>query len=783
MIKHKIIAAIIFYLFITIMSTATVRADETPDISVVAQGPYEVWGGNSTCQEITDYYDAPTCGYELIGQSETSSSFNGNYRYYLVATRSLIKLDAIQLNGLYITGESHDPLVTWGNVHLPWLFDSYGNLIGNIMDYAHDENIYGPPDGLTSDVGIPVGYGTSGGQFAGFVIVESVPRCGSSNGMTLTTAPVTNLCSAGSATTVSGNGPWTWACQGPNGGEDASCVANNQTIIFSTADMAGIWEGNSLESAGPWWSRGTFTIGSNGAFTATRTASDGPQEPLSGTFSITADGVVTAALFGPSFRCVMDSGKSVMVCTVTNENGVEMPVFTKKAASYALSDLAGAWESNSMATPGPYWFKGSYVIAPDGAFTATITGMDNSSTPVSGAFNITSDGIINMSSPDFSTYEQSTMRCVMDAGKTVVVCTYTHKASDNSEESVITIMIKKGPSASYSQSDPAGVWQISNLVSPYPWWGRGMINYYPDGSFTSSIYGSDGDSDIQSKSGTYVMNADGVLTFAGMPSMKCGMDAAKRIFACTNTSDSGDANLMIFTSSSGPVNGACGDSNGASLLAAPTSNLCTAGFSSAVSGSGPWTWLCQGTHGGNNATCTASVQNQPQDRMLSVTISGAGTVNSVTPGVSFSCDAGICTKSFPDSTALTLAASPSFGYLFSGWTGACTAASADCPLSMFTDREVAAVFATMPPLRIFGAPSHYFDTLPAAFACLTDNSSAILQARSLVMTGGLLLNRTVNLAFQGGFDAGFAVSQGMTVIQGGLVVSKGTLTVKNVVVR
>jgi hypothetical protein len=40
------------------------------------------------------------------------------------------------------------------------------------------------------------------------------------------TAPTTtNLCTAGTATTVSGTGPWTWACNGSNGGANASCSA------------------------------------------------------------------------------------------------------------------------------------------------------------------------------------------------------------------------------------------------------------------------------------------------------------------------------------------------------------------------------------------------------------------------------------------------------------------------------------------------------------------------------------------------------------------------------
>ena len=49
--------------------------------------------------------------------------------------------------------------------------------------------------------------------------------CGSSNGAKLTSAPTTNLCSAGTASTVGGSGPWNWTCAGSKGGTTASCEA------------------------------------------------------------------------------------------------------------------------------------------------------------------------------------------------------------------------------------------------------------------------------------------------------------------------------------------------------------------------------------------------------------------------------------------------------------------------------------------------------------------------------------------------------------------------------
>jgi len=53
------------------------------------------------------------------------------------------------------------------------------------------------------------------------------------------------------------------------------------------------------------------------------------------------------------------------------------------------------------------------------------------------------------------------------------------------------------------------------------------------------------------------------------------------------------------------VNGACGLSNGTNSYSAPTASLCTAGVNSTVTGAGQWKWFCNGTYGGTNATCYA----------------------------------------------------------------------------------------------------------------------------------------------------------------------------------
>jgi hypothetical protein len=61
--------------------------------------------------------------------------------------------------------------------------------------------------------------------------------CGSTNGTTSASTPLVDLCKVGTASPVSGVGPWTWSCFGSNGGSAANCKAfteNGPTLIINS---------------------------------------------------------------------------------------------------------------------------------------------------------------------------------------------------------------------------------------------------------------------------------------------------------------------------------------------------------------------------------------------------------------------------------------------------------------------------------------------------------------------------------------------------------------------
>ena len=76
--------------------------------------------------------------------------------------------------------------------------------------------------------------------------------CGPANGVALSTAPSTGLCSLGTASAVTGNGPWHWSCVGSNNATTASsCGApSSQTSGIIPADRMFSWNPGMMSKGG-----------------------------------------------------------------------------------------------------------------------------------------------------------------------------------------------------------------------------------------------------------------------------------------------------------------------------------------------------------------------------------------------------------------------------------------------------------------------------------------------------------------------------------------------------
>jgi hypothetical protein len=92
---------------------------------------------------------------------------------------------------------------------------------------------------VTDILGIPRPQGAARDMGAYEYVTPVIPvpvygTCGASNGAVFTVAPSANLCTGGTASAVSGSGPFSWTCAGSDGGTTATCSAQLQIVIPPT---------------------------------------------------------------------------------------------------------------------------------------------------------------------------------------------------------------------------------------------------------------------------------------------------------------------------------------------------------------------------------------------------------------------------------------------------------------------------------------------------------------------------------------------------------------------
>jgi hypothetical protein len=136
--------------------------------------------------------------------------------------------------------------------------------------------------------------------------------CGSSNGGSLTSRPTANLCSAGAASSVNGSGPWNWTCAGSGGGMTVGCSAlleingacgSANGVAVSTAPTANLCSAGTASTvigSGPWqWNCAGSNGGATGSCSAPiKTGSSGSSDPTAGLLPSNRDGYVSWSTAG-----------------------------------------------------------------------------------------------------------------------------------------------------------------------------------------------------------------------------------------------------------------------------------------------------------------------------------------------------------------------------------------------------------------------------------------------------------------------------------------------------
>jgi uncharacterized repeat protein (TIGR02543 family) len=190
------------------------------------------------------------------------------------------------------------------------------------------------------------------------------------------------------------------------------------------------------------------------------------------------------------------------------------------------------------------------------------------------------------------------------------------------------------------------------------------------------------------------------------------------------------------TVSSSPAGIDCGTTCSTSVVAGSSLTL-TATPATGYNFAG-WSGACAGTTG---STCTVTVNaatsvtaNFTQPRSLTVTSSAGGAVGSSPAGIA--CP-GTCSASFTDGTTVTLVATPTSGYSFTGWSGACTG-TGSCVVTLAANATVSAAFTAIPPttyaLNVAAATGGSVSSTPAGISCGSSCTSTFNAGTSVSLT-------------------------------------------------
>lgn len=185
---------------------------------------------------------------------------------------------------------------------------------------------------------------------------------------------------------------------------------------------------------------------------------------------------------------------------------------------------------------------------------------------------------------------------------------------------------------------------------------------------------------------------------SGSESCTVSMDASKSVTANFTQIPTGSSVLSVTKTGlgsvtsfpvgincSGTCNAAFANGTSVTLTASPVTGYYFAGWGGACSGQGTCTLTIN-----SNQTASANFMQIPTgQQLLTVTVSGGGSVSTNPPGLS--CNT-TCSYPFPTSTAVSLIPSANTGQTFMGWTGGGCIGRSSCLITMDSPKTVGATF-------------------------------------------------------------------------------------------
>lgn len=458
-------------------------------------------------------------------------------------------------------------------------------------------------------------------------------------------APEQGLCLKGTASRVSGSGPWTWACSGLNGGQAAACTSAKKTEGacgsasregsegMPMRDLCASGYASAVTGNGPWnWT----CSGLHGGGAAT-CAAQPKVNAVCGSASTTGQRQAPTSGLCASGKPSAVQGNGPWLWSCQGERGGAAVSCQANALTDGVCGSANGSQFESAPDQGLCDQGRSSRVTGLGPWNWTCAGEDGGNTVSCTAALGSKEAIANIvacgeAAETLSLFKPSDKLCVSgkasevsgngpwswtcsdDVGHTTKCNTLTASAGSCGKASGVSSSAT--PSANLCADGTPSEVVSSHTKMEWRWECKGAM-----GSSSASCSAPITKGSIAAKAPE-----------PQAPLVACGSAAERGVTSAPSGSDLCSAGKPSAVRGNGPWNwtcatsgknaakvsceaqkiadGSCGSANGSIQKSAPLSGLCASGAATEVSGEGPWMWSCVGTGGGNSASCSALAQSQ-----------------------------------------------------------------------------------------------------------------------------------------------------------------------------
>jgi outer membrane protein OmpA-like peptidoglycan-associated protein len=437
--------------------------------------------------------------------------------------------------------------------------------------------------------------------------------CGAANNHASDQAPTAGLCAHGDASRVSGDGPWNWACSGHNGGQAVACTAfkkidgqcgeaaDNNAGEMPTSDLCVAGYASAITGNGPWnWTCSGLQGGApalckadakKAAVCGSAAVAGHREAPQTDLCSVGQSSPVSGG--GPwNWTCSGVNGGAAVTCAAAvsvggmcgEANGVavssspEVNLCTHGKPSRVTG--GGPWMWNCSGSDGGDTVSCAAPVGKEIPSATTTPSSENEKTPVTNDYVACGDAadVVPFSAPEADLCAKGNASAVLGDGPWHWYC------ADDAEHSVTcatpSLTASKDHAAKSSKDAPASYGATTTHTT------KSKAADQPTcGAAAGRVSTSTPSEDLCSVGKSSTINGKGPWHWSctkGKQKVSC--DAIK-------LSD-----------------GSCGAANGSIQRLAPTTDLCASGTATEMQGTGPWLWSCIGTGGGSSASCSASAQ-------------------------------------------------------------------------------------------------------------------------------------------------------------------------------